>query len=70
MCSLAQRNHCIPCLVVERLGKRQVVSSQIERLLHVRESKTRARIIGLGVKCEDLVHNIISDGREEDAEVG
>ena len=69
MCRLAQGNHRIPGLVVECLRKGQVVSSQVERLLHVRESQARARVIGLWVEGKDLIDNVVSDGRKENTKI-
>lgn len=60
----------VPGLVLERMGDGQVVCRQIKVLLHVRESQTSGRVVGLGIKSQRFVDDSIGDGREEDSQIG
>lgn len=70
MSGRAQRDHCIPCVVVKSLSNCQIMCNQIERLFHVGEAQAWAGVIGLGVQFQKLIDNVIGDGREENSQVG
>jgi len=69
MSSRSQSTKSVPGLVVHGMGCSKVVSSQVEVLLHISKSKTRARVVGFGVEFEDFLDHAVFDGREEDSQV-
>lgn len=65
-----KRDPGVPGVVLESVSKGEVLASQVERLLHVGEAEAGALVVILGVELKKLLNDVVSDGREEDAELG